>query len=101
MPGKITDPYVAISYMDRLGISIRFGAGVYGPRDNHRQRSPMGSLCTAFPVEVMAVLRCTQLLLPENVTRRRTHIRSDSREAIAAPAKTTTGRLWQGTVFTR
>ena len=64
MSGKIADTYVAISYKDGAGIRNRFDEGVYGPRDNHRQRSPTGSLCTAFPVEVMAVLRCTELLLP-------------------------------------
>ena len=90
MTGKIADPYVAISYTDGSEICNRFGAGVHGQRGNHRERSPMGSLSTVFPVEVMAVLRCTELLLPENVTRRRKHICPDSRAAIAASAKTTT-----------
>ena len=80
MPGKITNPYAAISYTDGSGISNCFGAGVYGPRDNHRDRRPMGNLSTVFPVEVM----------PENATRRRTHICSDSRVEIAEPVKTTT-----------
>jgi len=59
MPEKIADPYVAISYMGGSGISNRLGAGVHGPRDKRRERSPIGSLCTVFPVEVMAVRRCT------------------------------------------
>jgi hypothetical protein len=73
MPGKIADSYVAISYKDGSGISNRFGAGVQGPRFNHREKSPTGSLSTVCPDEGMAVLRCTELLLLKNVTRRRTH----------------------------
>jgi hypothetical protein len=90
MPGKIADANVVISYTDGSEISNRFGAGVHESRENHREKSPMGSLSTVFPVEVMAVLRCTELLLPENVTRRRKHIWPDSRAPLAAPAKTTT-----------
>jgi hypothetical protein len=49
----------------------------------------MGSLSTVFSAEVMAILRCAELLT-KNLTRRRIHICSDSRAAIAALAKTTT-----------
>jgi ribonuclease HI len=38
----------------------------------------------------MAILRCTELLLTKNLVRRRIHISSDSRAALAALAKTTT-----------
>jgi hypothetical protein len=86
MPGKIADPYVVISYTDGSGISNRFGAGVHEPTDNHRERSTIGGLYTVFPDDVTAVLRCKELLLPENVTRKRTYICPDSRAAIAAPA---------------
>jgi hypothetical protein len=89
MPGKIADANVAISYTDGSEISNRFGAGVHERRENHREKSPMGSLSTVFPVEVMAVLRCTELLLPENATRKK-HIWPDSRAPIAAPAQITT-----------
>jgi hypothetical protein len=44
----------------------------------------MGSLSTVFSAEVMAVLRCAELLLTKNLTRRRIHISCDSRAAIAA-----------------
>jgi hypothetical protein len=89
MPGKIADPNVDIWYTDGLGISNRFGVGVYGPRNYHTESSPMGSLSTVFQVEAMAILRCKELLLPKNV-RRRTHVCPDSRAAIAALAETTT-----------
>jgi hypothetical protein len=51
---------------------------------------PMGSLSMIFSAEVVAILRCTELLLTKNLTRRRIHICSDSRAAIVALAKTTT-----------
>jgi hypothetical protein len=47
----------------------------------------MGSLSTVFFAEVMAILRCAELLLTNNLTKRRIHICSDSRAALA---KTTT-----------
>jgi hypothetical protein len=34
----------------------------------------MGSLSTVFSAEVMAILRCTELLLTKNFTSRRTYI---------------------------
>jgi hypothetical protein len=76
--------------MDGSGINNHFSAGVYGPRDNHRESIPMGSLCTVFQAEVMAIVRCTQLLLSRNIMRQRIHFCSDNRTAIAAPAKSTT-----------
>jgi ribonuclease HI len=51
----------------------------------------MGSLSTVFSAEVMAILRCTELLLTKNLMRRRIYICCDSRAALAALAKTTTG----------
>jgi ribonuclease HI len=97
MPGKIAEPNVNIWYMDRSGISIRFDTGVHGPRDNHRETIPIGSLSTVLQAEMMVILRCTQLLLSKNVTRNRIHICFDSRAAVAALAKTTTelALLWQ------
>jgi len=50
----------------------------------------MGSLFKVFQAEVMAILRCTELLQSKNIMRRRIHICSDSRAATAALAKTTT-----------
>jgi hypothetical protein len=50
----------------------------------------MGSLSTVFSVDMMAIVRCIELLLTKNLVRRRTHICSDSRTALAALAKTTT-----------
>jgi ribosomal protein L16/L10AE len=44
----------------------------------------MGSLSSVLQAKETAVLRCTELLLPKNVKRRRIRICSDSRVAIAA-----------------
>ena len=97
MPGKIANPNVDIWYMDRSGISIHFDPGVHGPRDNHREINPMGSLSTVLQAEMMVILRCSQILLSKNITRRRIHICFGSRAAIAAFAKTTTesALLWE------
>jgi hypothetical protein len=50
----------------------------------------MGSFSTVFSADVMATLRCKELLLTINLMRRRIHICCDSRTALAALAKTTT-----------
>ena len=59
----------------------------------------MGSLFTVFHAKVMAILRCTELLLSKNIMRRRIHICHDSRAATAALAKTTTklALVWEST----
>jgi ribonuclease HI len=89
-PEKITDHNVDLWFTDGSGIQDCFGAGIYGPSYEYRESIPMGSLSTIFSVEVMAILRCTELLLTKNLMRRRIHICSDSRAAIAALAKPTT-----------
>jgi hypothetical protein len=76
-------------FKDGSGIHNCFGAGMYGPLYNYRKSIPMGSLSMVFSAEVMAILRCTELLLTKNLMRR-IHIHSDSRAALAALAKTTT-----------
>jgi len=43
-----------------------------------------------FQAEVMAIFRCTQLLLSKNIMRQRIHFCCDNRTAIAALAKSTT-----------
>jgi hypothetical protein len=46
----------------RPGINNHFGAGIYGPRDNCRESSHMGSLSAVFSAGVMAILRsCAEL----------------------------------------
>jgi hypothetical protein len=89
-PETIIDHNVDHWYTDGSGIQNCFGAGIYGPSYDYRESIPMGSLSTVFFAEVMAILRCAKLLLTKNLTRRRVHICSDSRAAIAALAKTTT-----------
>jgi hypothetical protein len=88
MLGRIANPNV-IWYTDRSGINNHFDAGIYGPRDNQKENIPVGSLSTVFQAEVMAILRCRELLLFKNITRR-TNICSDKRAAMAALAKITT-----------
>jgi len=90
MPGKIADPNVDIWYTVRSGISSCFGAGVCGPRGNHRENIPMGSPSSVFQTAVMAVLRCAELLLSKNVNEKENTYLLSSRAAIAALAKTTT-----------
>jgi ribonuclease HI len=72
------------------GINSRFDVGVYEPADNHRESIPMGSLSTVFQAEVMAILRCRELLLSKNIMRWRIHFCCDNRTAVAALAKSTT-----------
>jgi len=52
----------------------------------------MGSLTSVFLAMVMAVLRCTELLLSKIMTRRRIRICSDSRTVTAALAKYASAR---------
>jgi ribonuclease HI len=49
----------------------------------------MGSLSMVISAEVMAILRCTELLT-KNLRRRRIHICCDSRAVLAALTKNTT-----------
>ena len=92
LPGKIANPNVDTWFTDRSGIKNHFGAGVYELRDSHRHSIPMGSLSSVFLAMVMAVLRCTERLLSKIMTRRRIHICSDSRTAVAALAKYASAR---------
>jgi hypothetical protein len=84
-------------YTDGSGIQNCFGAGIYGPSYDYRERIPMGSLSTVF--SAMAILKCAEILLTKNLTRRRIHVCSDIIAAIAALAKTTTesSLVWECT----
>jgi len=91
MPDRITYPIADIWFPDSTGINICFGAGVYEPVDNQRATIPMGSLFAVLQAKVMAILRCTELLLSKNKTRRRRiHFASSCRVVIEGLAKTTT-----------
>jgi len=68
MPGKTANQNIDIWYIVGSGISSCFGAGVCGPRVNHRENIPMGCLSTVFQTAVMAILRCAELLLSKNLT---------------------------------
>ena len=87
---KIIDHHVDLWFTDGSGIQNCFGAGIYRPSCNYRESIPMGSLSTVFSAEVMAILRCTELLLTKNLMRKRIHICSDRRAATEALAKATT-----------
>jgi hypothetical protein len=89
-PDKIIDPNVDLWFTDRSGIHDCFGAGIFGPLYNYRESILMGSLSTVFSAKVMAILRCTEILLTKNLMRRRIHTCSDSRTALVTLAKTTT-----------
>jgi hypothetical protein len=89
MPDKI-DPDANLWSTDGLGIHNCCGVGIFESLYNYRESILMGSLSTVFSAKVMAILRCTELLLTKNLVRRRIHICSDSRAVLAALAKTTT-----------
>jgi ribonuclease HI len=101
MSDKITDPSVDICFLDSTGINICCGAGVYVQMDNHREGIPMGGLSAVFQAEVIAILRCTELLLSKNKTRKGIHFSSGSRAVIAALAKTTiqSALVWESQVL--
>jgi hypothetical protein len=69
-PDKITDPNVNLWFTDWSQINDCFGAGFYGPLCNYRESIPMGSHSTMLSAEVMAILRCTEILLTKNLMRR-------------------------------
>ena len=89
MPDNVIDPNMDHWFTDGLGINDCFGAGIFGPLYNYRESVPMGSLSMMFSAKVMAILKCTELLLTKNLMRRRIHICCDSRVAVAALVKTT------------
>jgi hypothetical protein len=93
IPNKIVDPYVYLCFTDGSEANDYFGAGIYGPRHCHGE----SSLSTVFSVEVMAILKCAELLLVKNMTMTRTPVCSNSRTASAALAKTTTASalVWE------
>jgi hypothetical protein len=100
MLGKIINPNNDTWYTDSSGISNCYGAMyicIYGPKDNHRDSIPMGSLSTVFQAEVMAILKCTELLLSKDITRR-IHTCLDRRGAIAALQKPPPNRPWYGSM---
>jgi ribonuclease HI len=77
-------------FTDGSEINNSFDAGIFGPLYNYRESIPIGSLSTVFSAKLMTILRCTELLLTKNLMRKRIHICSDSRAALASLAQTTT-----------
>jgi hypothetical protein len=47
----------------RVGIHDCFGAGIFGPLYNYWGSISQGSFSTVFSAEMMAILRCAELLL--------------------------------------
>jgi hypothetical protein len=62
-PDILIDPNVELWFTDGSGLHDCFGAGIFGPFYNCRESLPMGSLSMVFSAEVMAILKCTELLL--------------------------------------
>jgi hypothetical protein len=73
-PDKIIDPNMYLWFTDGLGTHNCFCAGIFGPLYNYRENIPRGSLSTVFSAEVMAILRCTELLLTKSLMRTTTLI---------------------------
>ena len=86
----VGDPNVDLWFTDGSGINDCFGAGFYGPKENHRESIPVGSHSTVFTAEILAILKCTEYLLNKDTKGKKINICSDSRAAIQALAKTTT-----------
>ena len=86
-------------FMDGSGIHGCFDADFCGPSYNYRDTLLMGSLSVVFLAKLVAILRCTELLLTKNLVRRRIHICCDSRAVLAALVKTTTdlSLVWERT----
>jgi hypothetical protein len=89
IPNITTDPNEDLCFTARSGITGRFFSGINEPMYNYRDTVPMGSFSMVFSAEVMAILRCADLLLVKNMTMRRIYICSDSMAALTALAKTT------------
>ncbi|XP_029174069.1 uncharacterized protein LOC114942800 [Nylanderia fulva] len=89
-PGGIMDTKVDMWFTDGSGINNCFGAGVYGPGENHRESIPMGGDCTVFMAEMLAILRCAELILTKGTNCRKIYICTDSRAALLALAGATT-----------
>jgi hypothetical protein len=90
-PDKI-DPNVDLWFTDGSGIHNCFGAGIYGPLYNYGESIPMSSLYTMFFCQSDGCPEVYRTPLTKNLTRRRIHICSDSRAALATLIKTTTRR---------
>jgi hypothetical protein len=73
-PDKVVDPNMILQFTDGSGINDCFGAGIFGPFYNYRESIPMGSLSTVFSADVMAILRCTELLLTKSYKKENTHL---------------------------
>ncbi|XP_032687101.1 uncharacterized protein LOC116851611 [Odontomachus brunneus] len=86
----LADPKVDLWFTDGSGANGRYGVGIYRPKRNHRKSIPLGGLATVFQAEVMAILRCAEILVVNDSANQHFYIYSDSRAAIHALAKTTT-----------
>jgi len=85
-----TNPMVNYWYTDGSGTNDRYGAGIYGPKNNHRESIYLGNLATVFQGEVLAIHRCAEILLAGVDARHRYCICSDSKAALDALNKTIT-----------
>jgi len=84
------DPKVEYWFTDGSGANDRYGAGIYGPKNNHREIIQLGKLASVFQAEVLAIHRCAETLLTRAIADYRLFICTDSRAALDALIKTTT-----------
>jgi len=75
------------------GRTIVSGQEYTGRAKNYRKNISLGSLATVFQTEVMAILRCAELLTVRTTTKKKIIICTDSRAAISALAKPYTESL--------
>ncbi|XP_077256495.1 uncharacterized protein LOC143894228 [Temnothorax americanus] len=89
-PGGVRDPNVDLWFTDGSSINDCFGAGFYGPKENHRKSISVGSHLTVITAEILAILKCAGHLLNKDTKGKKIDICSDSRAAKQTLAKTTT-----------
>ncbi|XP_011299808.1 uncharacterized protein [Fopius arisanus] len=64
-----------------------FGAGLYGPGENYKRSRSLGTATTVFQAEVLAIKKCSELLLSRMTTKKHLFVWSGSQAAIKALLK--------------
>lgn len=89
-PGFLSQPGADQWFTDGSGCNERFGAGIYGAKDNIRKSIPIGALATVFQAEVLAISECVKHHLTIKAENKHIIIYSDSRSALGALKKPAT-----------
>ena len=71
-------------FTDGSKTSTGVGAGIYSRQNEIEESISLGKYATVFQAEIVAILHCARMALPNGGTRRRIRICSDSQAAIKA-----------------